>query len=115
MNISNKKFKHTPIDFICQLQDYIEQLIEETDINLKSLSSFRVYLHPDDEIEYDYDSEEAYPIRLKKFKQELKKFGWYYIFCYGTKNTQKWQKATRNKKLYNRINRLIWKLLESSF
>lgn len=106
---------HSPIDYICRLQDYIEQLIEETDINIKSLSSLRVYPGFDDTLEFDYNSDEAYPIRLEKFKQELSYRGWYYIFCHHIKGAQKWQKATYDKKLYNRIKILIWNLIEEAF
>lgn len=106
---------HSPIDYLCRLQDYIEQLIEETDINVKLLPSFYVYPGFGDTLEYDYNSDEAYPIRLENFKQELADHGWYYIFCYGVKGAKKWQKATRNKKLYNRIKILIWNLIEEAF
>lgn len=107
--------KHSPKDFIYALEDYIEQLIEDTDINFKSLESFQVVCTLNGIVDYDYDASEAYPIKRETFKRELLLKGWYYILCYGTRAEQKWQKATRNKKLYNRISALIWNLIEEDF
>lgn len=115
MHSYQSHIQHKPTDFIYKLEDDITELISETDIYLPALESYCAWRGYKDKIEYDYDPEEAYPLQLEAFRHKLEKYGWYYTLCHGTQAANRWQKATKNKKLYNRIKKFINCLMETSF
>lgn len=117
--MSNKNtdiFTHSFGDYVSRLEDVLYDAIRETEINVKGLASYRSWsTGTEGDYEYDYDESEAYPHQLSAFKDELAVKGWYYVLCLGTKAAKKWEKATRNPRLYNKVNAVIWKVLEENF